>query len=85
VAVDPRVPDGAIYLGTEMSPKKQTKLLEFLDKNKYVFTWSTSDLVRVNREIIEHKMQVNPNVKPKKQKLYKISEEKIEEAKAEVQ
>jgi hypothetical protein len=53
-----------------MSPKKQTKLLEFLDKNKYVFKWPTSDLVRVNREIIEHKMQVNPNAKPKKQKLY---------------
>jgi hypothetical protein len=70
VALDPRVPDWAIYLGTEMSPKKQTKLLEFLDKNKYVFKWSTSDLVRVNREIIEHKMQVNLNAKPKKQKLY---------------
>jgi hypothetical protein len=39
----------------------------------------------VSRDIIEHKLQVNPNMKPKKQKLRKMSEEKIEAVKAEVQ
>jgi hypothetical protein len=39
----------------------------------------------VSREIIEHRLQVNPNVKPKKMKLRKMSEEKIEAVKAEVQ
>jgi DNA-binding transcriptional MerR regulator len=39
----------------------------------------------VSREIIEHRLQVNPNVKPKKKKLRKMSEEKIEAVKAEVQ
>jgi hypothetical protein len=42
-------------------------------------------LVGVSREVIEHKLQVNPNAKPKKQKLRKMSEEKIEAVKAEVQ
>jgi hypothetical protein len=68
-----------------MSPEEQAKLLPFLDRNSDVFAWSTSDLVRVSREVIEHKLQVNPNVKPKKQKLLKMSEEKIEAVKAEVQ
>jgi hypothetical protein len=42
-------------------------------------------LNRVSREVIKHKLQVNPNAKPKKQKLHKMSEEKIEATKAEVQ
>jgi hypothetical protein len=46
--------------------------------------WSTSNLMGVSREIIEHKLQVSLSAKPKKQKLCKMSEEKIEVAKAEV-
>jgi hypothetical protein len=60
-------------------------LLQFLDKNSDAFAWSTSDLIGVSREVIEHKLHVNPNAKPKKQKLHKMSEEKIEATKAEVQ
>jgi hypothetical protein len=60
-------------------------LLAFLDKNSDVFMWSTSDLVGVSRDIIEHKLQVNPNVKPRKKKLQGMSQEKVEAAKAEVQ
>jgi hypothetical protein len=41
--------------------------------------------VGVNRDIIEHRLQVNPSMKLKKQKLRKMSEEKVEAAKAEVQ
>jgi hypothetical protein len=35
-------------------------------------------------DIIEHMPQVNPNVKPRKQKLQKMFEEKVKAAKAEV-
>jgi hypothetical protein len=42
-------------------------------------------LIGVSREVIEQKLQVNPIAKPKKQKLRKMSEEKIEAVKAEVQ
>jgi hypothetical protein len=59
-------------------------LLAFLDKNNDVFGWSTSNLVGVSRDIIEHRLQVNPNAKPKEQKLWKMSKEKVEAAKAEV-
>jgi hypothetical protein len=58
--------------------------LAFLNKNSDVFVWSTSNLMGVSREIIEHKLQVSLSAKPKKQKLCKMSEEKIEVAKAEV-
>jgi hypothetical protein len=61
------------------------ELLPFLNKNNDVFAWSTSNLVRVSRDIIEHWLQVNPSAKPKKQKLQKMLEEKIVSSKAEVQ
>jgi hypothetical protein len=51
----------------------------------HLFAWSTFDLIGVSREVIEHKLSVCPNAKPKKQKLYKMLEEKVEAAKAKVQ
>jgi hypothetical protein len=44
------------------------ELLSFLDKNNDVFAWQTSDLMGVNRSIIEHRLLVNPSTKPKKTK-----------------
>jgi hypothetical protein len=38
----------------------------------------------VSRDVIKHRLQVNPSVKPRKQKLQKMLEEKVEAAKAEV-
>jgi hypothetical protein len=85
VALDPRVPDRTVCIRAKMSPEEQAKLLQFQDKNCNVFAWSTSDLIGVHTKVIEYKLQVNPNVKPKKQKLCKMSEEKIEAVKAVVQ
>jgi hypothetical protein len=78
LALDPRVPDRTICISVEMSPEEQVELLQFLDKNSDIFAWSTSDLLGVSREVIEHKLQVNPHAKPKKPKLCKMSKEKIE-------
>jgi hypothetical protein len=61
------------------------ELLAFLDKNSNVFAWSTSNLVGVSRDVIEHPLQVSPSARTKKQKLYKMSEEKVEVAKVVVQ
>jgi hypothetical protein len=41
--------------------------------------------VGVSRDVIEHRLQVSPNTRPKKQKLHKMAEEKVEAAKLEVQ
>jgi hypothetical protein len=82
---DPRVLDKIVCIGTEASQQKQAVLLSFLDKNSNVFAWSTSNLVGLSRDIIEHRLQVSPNARPKKRKLCKMAEEKVEAAKAEVQ
>jgi hypothetical protein len=41
--------------------------------------------VGVSRDVIEHPLQVSPTARPKKQKLHKISEEKVEAVRVEVQ
>jgi hypothetical protein len=41
--------------------------------------------VGVSRDVIEHRLQVCPTARPKKQKLHKMSEEKVEATKTEVQ
>jgi hypothetical protein len=66
VVLDPRVPDIAVCFSTEARPEEQVELLAFLDKNNDVFAWSTSDLIGVSRDVIEHKLQVNLDMKPKK-------------------
>jgi hypothetical protein len=73
VLLDPRVPDKTACIGAEVSQEEQTKLFSVLVKNSDVFAWSTSDLVGVSRDVIEHWLQVSPNAKPKKQKLRKMA------------
>jgi hypothetical protein len=72
-------------ISQDISPSKETKLLSFLDKNNDVFAWQTSDLMGVSRSIIEHRLQVNPSTKPKKQKLCKMCDKKVVATKSEVQ
>jgi hypothetical protein len=76
VALDPKVSKRTVCIGAEMSQKEEVELIQFLEKNMHVFAWSTSNLIGLSREVIEHKLQVNPNMKPKKQRLCKMSEEK---------
>jgi hypothetical protein len=85
VPLDPRVLDRTVCIGAEASQQEQVELLAFLDKNSDIFLWPTSDLVGVNKDIIEHRLQVSPSARPKKQKLRKLSKEKVEATKAEVQ
>jgi SOS response regulatory protein OraA/RecX len=56
-----------------------------LNKNKDVFAWSAKDLQGVDRDIIKHTLETNERIISKKQKLSKMSEEKVKVVEAEVQ
>jgi hypothetical protein len=85
VPLDPRVPDKAVMISQDLSASEEAELLLFLNRNSDIFTWQTYDLTRVSRDIIEHKLQVNPSARPRKQKLRKMPHKKVTAAKAEVQ
>jgi hypothetical protein len=59
-------------------------LIRFLFNNKDVFAWSANDLCGVNRDVIEHSLNVDPSFRPRKQRLRKMADDKAEGARNEV-
>ena len=56
-----------------------------ISENNDVFSWSANGLQGVSRDLAQHNLNVAKSTKPRKQNLRKISTEKAEAAKAEVQ
>jgi hypothetical protein len=52
--------------------------------NKDVFSWTTNNICDVNRDVIEHSLNVDPSFRPRKQRLQKMSNDKAEGARNEV-
>jgi hypothetical protein len=85
VPLDKHLHDKLVTIRVSLEEQEEKELLEFLIKNKDVFAWSTSDLRGVSRDIIEHRLDIDPSIRPKKQKLHKMSNDKVAAVKAEVQ
>jgi hypothetical protein len=79
------MPDRAVTIVANLSAEEDRDLVRFLNKNKDVFTWSAKDLQGVDRDIIEHALETDEKIPSKKQKLRKMSEEKVKAVEAEVQ
>jgi hypothetical protein len=73
-----------VLLGSQLSDEQERTLLRFLFNNKDVFAWSSNDLCGVNRDVVEHSLNVGPSIRPRKQKLQKMSDDKAEGAQNEV-
>jgi hypothetical protein len=84
VPLDPATLKQTVVISEDLTSRDEEKLIFCLSRNKYVFAWSALDLVGVSRTIIEHGLGIDPSVRPKKQRLRKMSDEKTEAAKAEV-
>ena len=74
-----------VIISAMLDDKIGSKLIHFLSDNDNIFAWSAEDLRGVDKSIIEHILEVNQNLPPVKQKLRKMSEERKQIAKAEVQ
>jgi hypothetical protein len=73
-----------VLLGSQLSGEQEKTLLRFLFNNKYVFAWTANDLYGVNRDVIEHSLNVDPSFRPRKQRHWKMSDDKSEGARNEV-
>jgi hypothetical protein len=78
------IADQKVLLGSQLSGEQEKTLLRFLFNNKDVFAWTANDLCGVNRDVIEHSLNVDPSFKPRKQRLRKMSKDKAEGARNEV-
>jgi hypothetical protein len=79
------MPDKAVTIGAHLNPEEEKELIQFLNKNKDVFAWLAKDLQGIVRDIIEHALETDETIAPKKQKLWKMSEEKVKAVEVEVQ
>jgi hypothetical protein len=84
VPLDLATPKQTVVISKDLTSRDEEKLISCLSRNKDVFAWSALDLVGVSCTIIEHGLGIDPSVRPKKQRLHKMSDEKTEAAKAEV-
>jgi hypothetical protein len=73
-----------MLLGSQLSEEQEKTLIRFLFNNKDFFAWSANDLCGVNRDVIEHSLNVDPSFRPRKQRLRKMSDDKAEGARNEV-
>ena len=51
-------------IGTALSPEMRSMLIQFLKKNLNVFAWSHKDMLGISPKVIEHKLNVNLEMKP---------------------
>jgi hypothetical protein len=77
--------DQTVVIESDLSLDEEGRLVQFLQKNIDVFAWSTKDLTGVDRSFIEHRLNIDPSVKPWRQKLIKMSDDKVVAVKSEVQ
>jgi hypothetical protein len=84
VPLDPATPKQTVVISEDLTSQDEEKLISCLSINKDVFAWSALDLVGVSRTVIEHGLGIDPSVRPKKQRMRKMSDKKMEAAKAEV-
>jgi hypothetical protein len=73
-----------VMLGSQLSHEQEKTLLRFMFNNKDVFAWIANDLCGVNRDVIEHSLNVDPSFRPRKHRLRKMSDDKAERARNEV-
>jgi hypothetical protein len=73
-----------VLLGSQLSDEQEKTLLRFLFNNKDVFAWSANDICGVNKDIIEHSLNVDPAFRPRKESLQRMSDDKDEGARSEV-
>ena len=60
------IADQKVLLGSQLSEEQEKTLIRFLFNNKDVFAWSANDLCGVNRDVIEHSLNVDLSFRPRK-------------------
>jgi hypothetical protein len=85
VPLDPAVPNMIVIIGEYLNNQDKDKLLAYLERKKDAFMLSSLDLVGVRSNVIENSLNISTSVRPKKQKLRKMSDDNAKAMKAKVQ
>jgi len=61
-------PTKTIQVGTNLSPQTKRDILNFLKNNLDVFAWSHEDMPTIPANVIQHRLNVDPEKKPIQQR-----------------
>jgi hypothetical protein len=61
-------PSKTTNIGRSLNQAQQYELVKFLIDNPDIFTWKPSDMLGILREIAEHSLRIQADVKPVKQR-----------------
>ena len=68
IKLEDKHPVRTTRIGASLPPRMKESLIQFLKSNKDVLAWSHEDMPGINPSIICHKLNVNPSLRPVKQK-----------------
>jgi len=74
--VDPHHPKRTLRIGSNLHPWENVLFKQFLSENTDVFTWSPADILGIDSEDIFHKLSIQVDAKPVKQKPRRMNEER---------
>jgi hypothetical protein len=64
-----------VRIGSELDPKSEAVLVDFLRANAEIFAWSPSDMPGIPRDVAEHSLDIRAGARPVKQHLRRFDEE----------
>ncbi|XP_077242516.1 uncharacterized protein LOC143883035 [Tasmannia lanceolata] len=64
VPLFPGIEEQTVQIGSLLSRKPKTDLINFLKTNSDIFAWSASDMQGIPSDVAVHKLNVDPNSKP---------------------
>jgi hypothetical protein len=77
-------PSKVAHIGNTLDPKYELTLVKFLQENRDIFAWKLAEMLGVPRELIEHKLHLDPLAKPIKQWLRWFTHDKKDGIKKEI-
>ncbi|KAL0456597.1 UNVERIFIED_CONTAM: hypothetical protein Slati_0998900 [Sesamum latifolium] len=61
-------PEKTTRIGSQIDETVREEVIKYLKRNMDVFAWTSQDLEGINPEVISHHLNIDPRVKPVKQK-----------------
>ena len=69
-------PEAKVFIGSSLPEQIEEDLIEFLKSRKSTFAWKPEDMACINKNIITHKLGVDPSFRPIHQKRRKFEPER---------
>jgi len=77
-------PSKVTQIGSKLTAQEQSLLVEILQKNVDVFAWTPADMPGIHPSVISHLLNVDPRIKPVKQKKRRFAPDRLSAIREEV-